>query len=104
RTLFGEDGHPTALTVAQMAARAAVVYASGLVMLRLRGPRILGRYAAIDILTGIVVGSVLSPAVYGAAPLGPTLVAAAVIVVLHRLAAVLACRSDAFSRVIKGRP
>ena len=104
RTLFGPDGHPDALTVVQMAARAVVVYATGLLMLRLGGPRILGRYAALDVLTGIVVGSVLSRAVNGSAPLGTTLVAGAVLVALHRLGAALAARSARVSAVLKGRP
>jgi uncharacterized membrane protein YcaP (DUF421 family) len=104
RELFGADGRPDALTVGQMAARAVVVYASGLAMLRLGGPRILGRYSAIDVLAGIVVGSVLSRAVNGNAPLVATLVATALLVALHRLGAVLACRSKAVSAVLKGRP
>jgi uncharacterized membrane protein YcaP (DUF421 family) len=104
RALFGEDGHPDSLTVAQMAARSVAVYVAGLGMLRLGGPRILGRYAAIDILTGIVLGSVLSRAVNGSAPLLATLVATAVLVALHRLGAVLACRSEGLSALIKGRP
>src|SRR5262245_21008372 len=52
-----------------MAARAVVVYASGLAMLRFGGPRILGRYAAADILTGVVLGSELSRPVNVSAPL-----------------------------------
>lgn len=104
RALLGPDGHPDALTVGQMAARAVVVYGAGLLMLRLGGPRILGRYAAIDVLTGIVAGSVLSRAVNGSAPLGTTLVAGAVIIALHRIGAALAQRSDAVSAWLKGRP
>jgi uncharacterized membrane protein YcaP (DUF421 family) len=104
RALFGPDGHPDALNVGQMAARAVVVYGAGLLMLRLGGSRILGRYAAVDVLTGIVLGSVLSRAVNGSAPMATTLVASAVVVALHRLAAVLACRSETLSAVLKGRP
>jgi uncharacterized membrane protein YcaP (DUF421 family) len=104
RSLLGPDGHPDALTVGQMAARAVVVYGVGLLLLRLGGPRILGRYAAIDVLTGIVAGSILSRAVNGSAPMGTTLVAGGVVIALHRLGAALSAGSDAVSAVLKGRP
>lgn len=102
--LLGPDGVPNSLSALQMALRAVVVYGTGLLLLRLGGARILGRYSAIDIVLAILIGSVLSRAVNGTAPLVPTVAASAVFVGLHRAFAALACHSKVVSRLLKGRP
>jgi uncharacterized membrane protein YcaP (DUF421 family) len=104
RDLFGPDGEPTRITALQMVARAAAVYLWGLAILRLAGPRLLGRFSALDVVVGIVLGSVLSRAVNGTAPLLPTLLASAALLVLHWALAALACRFPPVSRATKGRP
>jgi uncharacterized membrane protein YcaP (DUF421 family) len=101
--LLGRDGDPGALSSGQMALRAVIVFAYGLALLRLAGPRILARYSAVDVVVAIVLGSVLSRVVNGSAPMVPTLVAAAVVVALQRLMAALAWWSRAVGRALKGR-
>jgi uncharacterized membrane protein YcaP (DUF421 family) len=103
-TVFGPEGRPVELTIGQMIARAVVVYGAGLAMLRLGGHRLLGRYAAIDILMGILLGSILSRAVNGNAPLATSLVAGASLTAVHRLLSAAARRSERLSDVVKGRP
>jgi len=83
--LFGTTSHVTA---AQECARAFLVFAYGLALVRLAGRRVFGRWSAIDIVVSIVVGSNLSRALTGNAPLAGT----------------LAARSRAVSRLVEGRP
>jgi len=101
--IFGRDGDPGSLGALQMAARAVFVYGMGLVLLRLGGHRLLGRYSALDVVLGIILGSVLSRAVNGTAPMIPTLGAAAALIGVHRLLAAVSCASPAVGRVLKGR-
>jgi uncharacterized membrane protein YcaP (DUF421 family) len=86
-----------------MSARTLVVFIFGVVLVRVADRRFLGRYAGFDVLLGVVLGSVLSRGINGQAAFFPTLVASAVLVLLHRLLGSLACHSDAFSRLVKGQ-
>ena len=86
------------------AARAAMRTNARRTAAEYRPGRILGRWSALDIVLGIMLGSILSRAVNGTAPLAPTVAGAVVLVGLHRALAALACRSRALSRAVKGRP
>jgi hypothetical protein len=76
-TLFGETGNVTAL---QECARAILILAYGLAILRLAGRRIFGRWSALDIIVSIIVGSNLSRALTGNAPLLGTIAATTVLI------------------------
>jgi len=52
-----------------------VIFAFGLALVRLAGRRVFVRWAALDIVVAVVVGSNLSRALTGTAPLGGTLAA-----------------------------
>src|SRR5215218_7578653 len=65
------------LGAAQMALRAAVVYAAMVVVVRLGKKRFMGQATAFDVILDIMLGSVASRAITGNAPLGPALAAAA---------------------------
>ncbi|MFD2513329.1 DUF421 domain-containing protein [Pontibacter locisalis] len=98
---IGEDS----LSWWQMAIRAVVVFIAALIIVRLGNKRIFGKNTAFDIVLGIIYGSVLSRAITGNSPFWPTIVAAFVLVILHRLLAKLAFHADnGFGRVIKGDP
>jgi uncharacterized membrane protein YcaP (DUF421 family) len=86
----------------QMTVRAVVVFVFGIALVRLAGRRAFGRNAALDIITSVVLGSMLSRAITGNAPLFGTLVAAAVLVLLHYLLATIALRSETLGRLVKG--
>ncbi len=102
-SLLGLDA--AQLNLWQMALRAALVYVLALVMLRLGDDRrFSGKYAAFDVILGIILGATLSNAITGTAPFFPTLVAGGVLVVVHWLVAELCFRFEAFDRAIKGTP
>lgn len=91
------------VTALQMGARAVVVYAAILAIVRLGKKRFMGRASAFDVIVGIVLGSIASRAITGSAPIAPAITAAAVVMALHWAFSALAVRSAAFGRVIKGR-
>ena len=79
-TIFGVENH---LTTAQEAARAVLIFAYGLTLLRMAGARMFGHWSALDIVMSIMVGSALARAMTGGSPLVGTMAAAAMMVLLH---------------------
>jgi uncharacterized membrane protein YcaP (DUF421 family) len=102
--VFGRDGDAAALTVGQMAARAVVIYGVGWALLRVGGYRVLGRYAAFDVVLGIMLGSILSRTINSDAPFLPTVGAGAALVAVHRVLAAVTCRLRPLARFVKGDP
>lgn len=100
--LFGQDGH--LLLWWQECARAALVFGYGLLLVRLAGRRVFGKWSALDFIVSIVIGSNLSRTVTGNAPLLGTLAATAVLMALHALLAFGAARWPRVSDLVEGRP
>ena len=98
---FGTTGHVTWL---QECARAVIVFLYGLALVRIAGRRAFGKWAALDIVVSIVVGSNLSRALTGGADLWGTLAATALLMALHGVFARLAARSPRLSKLFEGRP
>jgi uncharacterized membrane protein YcaP (DUF421 family) len=90
--------------VLQMGARAVVVYVVTVLIVRLGKKRFMGRATAFDVILGIMLGSIVSRAVTGNAPILPALVAAAVLVAMHWVFSAIALHWHAFGQVIKGHP
>ena len=82
RTIFGAM---LDLSWVQECARAVLVFAYGLVLVRIAGRRVFGKWSALDIIVSIIVGSNLSRAMTGGAPLWGTLAATTLLMGLHRL-------------------
>ncbi|MGB3693003.1 MAG: YetF domain-containing protein [Spirulinaceae cyanobacterium] len=102
-SLLGLDA--SQLNLWQIALRAAIVYILALIILRLGDERrFSGKYAAFDVILGIILGATLSNAITGTAPFFPTLTAGIVLVIVHWLVAELGFRFEAFDRFIKGTP
>ena len=97
--LFGVQNQ---LTVAQEGARAVLIFSYGLLLLRLSGPRMFGHWSALDIVMSIMVGSALARAMTGSAPLLGTMVAAAVMAILHVFLAHGVARSRWLANVFEG--
>lgn len=92
------------ITVLQECARAALIFFYGLVMLRLSGRRTFAQMSAVDLVISIVVGSNLSRAMTGGAPLLGTLAAVALLVALHLMLAYAVARHSGFARLVEGTP
>jgi uncharacterized membrane protein YcaP (DUF421 family) len=98
--VFGTKDH---IVWWQECARAAVVLAYGLALVRLGGQRIFGKMSALDIIVSIIVGSNLSRALTGGAPLLATLAATTLLTGLHWVLAQAAARSARLSWLLEGR-
>ena len=103
-TLLGVFGVTNHIEWWQEVPRAFVVFVFGLILLRLSGRRAFARWSALDIIVSIIVGSSLSRALTGSAPLGGTMLAMILVVFLHWLLARMAARSQEFARLVEGRP
>ena len=91
------------LALWQMAVRALAVYLAAIVLVRLGEKRFLGQYAALDVILGFMLGSVLSRVITGDAAFFETLLGAALVLVLiHWLFAIISFRSDRFASLVKG--
>ncbi len=88
----------------QECARAVVIFAYGLTIVRLAGRRVFGKWAALDIVVSVIVGSNLSRALTGQASLGGTLAATTALMVLHWLLAQAAARSAWLAGILEGTP
>jgi uncharacterized membrane protein YcaP (DUF421 family) len=88
----------------QMVVRAVIVYSVTLFLIRLGKKRLFGKSTAMDVVLGVILGSVLSRSVNGSATLLSTAAAAATIIFLHALSAKLALLSPVLGVLLKGRP
>lgn len=98
---LGEE--PKSFSTFEMSLRAILVYIAGWAILRAGGNRFLGRETAFDIVLGFVLGSTLSRAINGSAPLFVTMAASALLVLLHQVLAWLTYHSHGFGLFLKGR-
>lgn len=88
----------------QVSLRAIIIFFYAIALYRLAPRRSFSDLSALDIVVTVILGSSLSRALTGNAPLLPVMVATTVLVLLHALLSVLAPRSDLLSRLVKGRP
>src|SRR5437016_4437702 len=90
------------LGVGQMSLRAFIVFTAAIAIVRLGDERFMGKSTALDVMLGIVFGSVVSRAITGNAPFFPTLAASVVLVAMHWTISAIAFRSHRFGRIVKG--
>jgi len=92
------------LTFLQISLRGVVVFIATLIMIRLGHKRSLARKTAFDAVLLVILASVLSRAINGNADFLATLGGGLVLVLLHRLLALIAYHSHWFGNLIKGSP
>jgi uncharacterized membrane protein YcaP (DUF421 family) len=102
--LLGLGAEPKDLTFVQISLRGAIVFTATLIMVRLGHKRSLSRKTPFDAVLLVILASVLSRAINGSAAFFATLGGGLVLVLLHRLLALIAYHSHRFGILIKGRP
>jgi uncharacterized membrane protein YcaP (DUF421 family) len=102
RQLIGPDqGYQT---MAQLSARAVILFVLGVVYIRVAGRRTFSQSSPLDIIVYLIVGSNLSRVMTGKANVFPVMAATLVLVILHRLLAYATLRRSLFSRLLKSEP
>jgi uncharacterized membrane protein YcaP (DUF421 family) len=102
--LLGLGLEPKELTFLQISLRGIIVFITTLAMIRLGHKRSLARKTPFDAVLIVILASVLSRAINGSAAFFATLGGSVVIVLVHRVFALIAYHSHWFGILIKGRP
>ena len=103
RPLLGLGEEPKQLTTIQVSLRAIIVFTVTIALVRVADKRFLSRKTAFDVVLGLILASVMARAVNGSAPLVPTLFGGFILVLAHRLLALISRRSHAVGKLIKGK-
>jgi uncharacterized membrane protein YcaP (DUF421 family) len=98
-TLFGSGEH---LNPLQMGIRGFVMFFIALLLIRIGGMRIFGKKSAFDYIIIIMLGAVLARGVVGASPFISTVVASAVMILIHKVLAMLSMRYIWVGKIVKG--
>lgn len=96
-------GHGKDLNALQMSSRALVIFFISLVLIRLAGMRAFGRKSSFDIVILVGFGAVMTRAIYGASPAVPIVAASTVLVLVHRVVAMLTARFPIVEKIVKGQ-
>ncbi len=97
---FGNSGNT--INWWQMSLRAVVIFIYGILIFRFAYKRVFGQSTDFDIVVAVLIGSTMSRALTGNAPLLPTFAAVTLLIVLHGVLARLAWRWEAVGRATKG--
>lgn len=97
-------GKGTDLTIFQIGARSFAMFFITLVLIRLGGIRMFGKKSVFDDIMVIMLGAILSRGVVGANPFFQTVVASAVMILVHRFLAWICIKNASIEKLIKGTP
>jgi uncharacterized membrane protein YcaP (DUF421 family) len=103
-SILGLGLEPKELTFLQISLRALIVFLATLIMIRFGHKRSLARKTGFDAVLMVILASVLSRAINGSAAFFATLGGGVILVIVHRLFALIAFHSHAFGVLIKGAP
>jgi uncharacterized membrane protein YcaP (DUF421 family) len=102
RGLIGPDNGDA--STAQLCVRAVILFMIGIAYIRIAGRRTFSQATPLDIVVALVVGSNLSRAMTGKAPFWSALAATLLLVILHRLFAMLTLRWTWLAKIMKAEP
>jgi uncharacterized membrane protein YcaP (DUF421 family) len=97
--LFGRSDDLSALS---MTLRSFMMFFVALALIRIGGMRIFGKKTAFDNILVIMLGAILARGVVGASAFFPTVAAAAIMVVIHKILAFLAMKHIWVGKIVKG--
>lgn len=88
----------------QLCIRAVILFAAGVVYLRIAGRRTFSQATPLDIVVAVIIGSNLSRAMTGKAPFLPALAATLTLAILHRLVAMATLHWSPLAALMKAKP
>lgn len=95
------DAH---LTADHMALRAVIAFILALIYVRVTGLRTLGRQSAFDAITLLMFGAIMGRSIVSDSSFFGSLLAALVLMIMHRITALITCVSHKAGVIIKGKP
>lgn len=98
-SLFGSGDN---LNPLQMGIRSFLMFFIALILIRIGGMRIFGKKSAFDYIIIIMLGAVLARGVVGASPFFSTVVASAVMILIHKVLAMLSMKFTSVGKLVKG--
>lgn len=101
-SLLGVGVDPRDMTLLQMSLRAAVIFFAALFLIQFAHKRFLAGKTAFDFLLIFILGSMLSRAINGTAPITGTIFVGFVVVLIHRGLDFLACEYKPIRSLLKG--
>lgn len=104
RAMLGLGKDIAQVGLVEMVLRTVIVYVAAVVLVRLASRRLLAKPSAFDVIVAIMLGSILSRAINGSAPLLPTLAAGGVLLAMQWLLAFVAVRTQWLGPMVKGGP
>jgi uncharacterized membrane protein YcaP (DUF421 family) len=102
RSLLGQGDELSDVGVVQMLLRTVLLYAFTLAIVRIGSQRMLAKASIFDVIVAIMLGSVMSRAINGSAPLLPTLAAGLALLAMHWVLAVSAFHTNWLGSLVKG--
>lgn len=99
---FGVGVEAQYLTALQVVLRAVLIFFAALCIVRVAHKRFFAKKTAFDLILGFILASMLARAINGSEQLGPTIIAAFTLALLHRFLGWLACTWPQVSGLIKG--
>ncbi len=100
--VLGLGMEPKHMGFLQVCLRAVIVFLTAIIMVRVADKRFMSKMTAFDAILGFVLASALARAINGSAPLVPTLVMGFLLVMLHRVLAIISMRYHWFGNLVKG--
>jgi uncharacterized membrane protein YcaP (DUF421 family) len=86
------------------AARAAIIYAFVLLVVRLMGKRTVGNFTAFDLIVAFIISEVVDEPIYGDVPMVQALLAIATVAALHYLNSFIGFHVPWFEHLTGGKP
>ena len=102
--ILGIGVEPVDLGVTHVCARAVVIFAYSIFLVRIGDKRFLSRKSALDAVLGFMLASVMARAINGSGNLIPTMAGGTILVLLHRIISHFAMRWHALGHIVKGSP
>lgn len=87
-----------------MVLRGLIVYVIAIIMFKIGGKRMFSNYGSFDIVISIFLGAMLAKAIVGNAKFIPTIITILVLVMVHRLFAMITESNRPTGKIIKGVP
>lgn len=101
RELIGPD---QGADTQQLCVRAIMLFAFGILCIRIAGRRTFAQSSPLDIIVALIVGSNISRIMTGKADVIPSCAATLLLVILHRVLAIVSIRWNAIALLVKERP